>query len=513
MSGIPAPQDQVRQATFLIAGLLLVLVIAAPFAREPLANTEVLLPAYAAAIFVNELITSALLLALFSVERSRAVLVLAAGYLFSALTVIPWALTFPGVFPAWGVSEGLQTTAAIAALRRLGYPLFVLAYALLRDREPLRGSARWTIAGTVTGVATLAFGVTWLIIIGDNLLPTLMKDARNAAAVWYFVPPVAILFYATGAILLFARRRSILDLWLVVVLFTLLIEIVLLSYVSAGMRLSVGWWAGRLCGLVSASVVLLVLVLETTTLYARLAHLAFAERRSRANRLTAMEALSASIAHEVKQPLASMVTNADAGLRWLAKDSPQPEEAKAAFRRIVRDGHRASKVIDSIRTMFTKGAQERVPLNLNSRIEEVVEASEGELRLAGILLEADLEADLPPVIGNPVQLHQVVSNLVDNAIEAMRPVTGRRRVLRVTSKRHDSGEILVSIEDTGTGLDPAHEDDIFAPFFTTKPDGMGMGLMFCRSAVEAHGGRLWTAANVPHGACFRFSLPEAGKPI
>ena len=127
-----------------------------------------------------------------------------------------------------------------------------------------------------------------------------------------------------------ARRRSILDLWLIVVLCTLLIEIVLLSYVSVGMRLSVGWWAGRLCGLVSASVVLLVLLSETTTLHARLARSAFAERRSRANRLTAMEALSASIAHEVKQPLASMVTNADVGLRWLAKNTPQLEEAKAA---------------------------------------------------------------------------------------------------------------------------------------------------------------------------------------
>lgn len=303
-----------------------------------------------------------------------------------------------------------------------------------------------------------------------------------------------------------------LDLWLIVVLCTLLIEIVLLSYVSAGIRLSVGWWAGRLCGLLSASIVLLVLLSETTTLYSRLARSVSAERRARANRLTAMEALSASIAHEVKQPMASMVTNADAGLRWLAKDNPQLEEVKAALGRIVRDGHRASKVIESVRTMFMKGTQERVPLNLNSLVEEVVQASEDEFRLGRISLEAELDPELPLVIGNPVQLHQVVSNLVDNAIEAMRPVTGRRRKLRVTSRRQDGGEVLVSIEDTGTGLDSAHEDDIFTPFFTTKPDWMGMGLMFCRSAVEAHGGRLWASANVPHGATFRFSLPEAAEP-
>src|SRR3546814_3001302 len=150
------------------------------------------------------------------------------------------------------------------------------------------------------------------------------------------------------------------------VLCTLLIELVLLSYVSAGLRLSRGWWAGRFYGFISASVVLLVLLSETTTLYARLARSVSAERRAREDRLTAMEALSASIAHEVNQPLASMVTNADAGLRWLGRNSPELEEARAALRRIASDGPRAGTGIEGIRMMFKKSAKKRVPLNLRS---------------------------------------------------------------------------------------------------------------------------------------------------
>src|SRR5690606_32414798 len=144
-----------------------------------------------------------------------------------------------------------------------------------------------------------------------------------------------------------------------------LIDLVLLSYVAAGTRLSAGWWAGRFFGFTSASLVLLVLLLETTTLYARLARSISAERRAREDRLSAMEALSASIAHEINQPLASMVTNADAALRWLGRKSPDVEETTAALKRIVSDGHRAGQVIEGIRTMFKKGAQERVSLNLN----------------------------------------------------------------------------------------------------------------------------------------------------
>jgi signal transduction histidine kinase len=489
------------------------LVVTAPVARVSLTNTEILLPAYAAAVFLNELITAVLLLALFSVQRSRAVLVLSIGYLFSGLMVVPWALTFPGVFASLGLPEpGLQSTASIATLRRLGFPLFVLAYALLKNSDlsarsshaPVRGA----ILRSVAGVVAIASGFTWLIVTGDDALPQFMSDTRNVSELWQYVPATAVLLYLTGLIVLWRRQRSMLDFWLIIVLCTLLIELVHLSYLSAGIRLSVGWWAGRLYGLTSASLVLLVLLSQTTTLYARLARSVSAERRAREDRLVTMEALSALIAHEVNQPVASMVTNADAGLRWLGRTSPNLEETRAALKRIVSDGHRTGKVIEGIKTMFKKSAQERVPLNLNHLISDVLRRSQGEVQLGRVSVEAELDERLPLTTGNPTQLQQVVSNLTSNAIEAMSSVTDRSRVLRVRSERHAPGGVLVSVGDSGIGLDPEHKDQIFEPFFTTNRNGMGMGLMFCRSIVEAHGGRLWATDNVPHGAIFQFVLPH-----
>lgn len=509
----PPSRRQRRLAVCMLVVVAGALLVTAPVARVSLANTEIFLPAYAAAIFLNELITAVLLLALFSVQRSRAVLVLSIGYLFSGLMVVPWALTFPGVFASLGLPDpGLQSTASIAALRRLGFPLFVLAYALLKNSDPsVRNShapVRGTILRSVAGVVAIACGFTWLIVTGDDALPRFMSDTRNVSELWQYVPATAVFLYLTGLTVLWRRQRSMLDFWLVIVLCTLLIELIHLSYLSAGIRLSVGWWAGRLYGLISASLVLLVLLSQTTTLYARLARSVSAERRAREDRLVTMEALSALIAHEVNQPVASMVTNADAGLRWLGRKSPELEETRAALKRIVNDGHRAGNVIEGIKTMFKKGAQERVPLNLNQLISDVLRRSQGEVQLGRVSVEAGLDEQLPLTTGNPIQLQQVVVNLIANAIQAMNSVTDRPRVLRVRSERHAPGSVVVSVGDTGIGLDPEHKDQIFEPFFTTNRDGMGMGLMFCRSIVEAHGGRLWATDNVPHGAIFQFILPH-----
>jgi signal transduction histidine kinase len=488
------------------------LLVTAPFARAPLENTEILLPAYASALFVNELITAALLFALFAVQRSRAVLILAIGYLFAGLMVVPWTLTFPGVFTTLGLPDaGLQSTAAIATLRRLGFPLFVLAFALMKDSDPSvrvsYGSATRIIPGSVIGVGAIAYGLTWLIVTSDDALPRFMRDARSVSSSWRYVPATAVGLYVAGLIILWIRRRSVLDLWLMVVLCVLLIETLLLSYLGSGLRLSVGWWAGRLYGLVSASIVLVVLLSETMTLYNQLARSISSERRARESRLTAMEALSASIAHEVNQPLASMVTNADAGLRWLGNKNPDLEETRAALRRIVSDGHRADKVIKGIRTMFRKGAQERVPLDMNQIIEEVLNCNQRDALLGHVSVGAEVDKLLPLVIGNPIQIQEVIANLVANAFDAMNSIHDRARVLRVTCKRREPGGILVTVEDSGSGLEPKSKDRIFEPFFSTKSDGMGMGLMFCQAVIEAHGGRLWATDNVPQGAVFQFVLP------
>lgn len=509
-TALPTRREKQLAACVLLA-LVGALLVTAPFARIQLANTEILLPAYAAAVLLNELITAALLLALYFVQRSLAVLALSAGYLFTGLTVIPWAISFPGVFEALGVDMGLQSTASIAVLRRIAFPLFVLAYALLKGAGPLirspGRSVEIDILLSVAVVVVIVCVLTWLIAADDGALPTFMRDTRNISPLWQYVPPIAIFLYIAGIGALWFQKRSVLDLWLMVVLCTLLIEIVLLSYVSGGIRLSIGWWAGRICGLISASTVLVVLLSETTVLYARLTRSVAAERRTREARLSAMEALSATIAHEVNQPVASMVTNANAGLRWLSREGPDADEARAALERIVRDGHRAGEVIKGVRTMFRKGTRERALLDVNIPLVQAIMRSRAEASVDHVVIQTVLAENLPPIMGSRVQLEQVVSNLIANGLDAVRAVPEQNRVLLVSSSLQDAETVVVSVEDNGPGLDPEHDERIFAPFYTTKPDGMGMGLMFCRSVVEAHGGRLWAEKKKPRGAIFRFTLP------
>jgi signal transduction histidine kinase len=497
---------QLRLAGAVSVLLVVALLASLPYAREQTQGTETLLPAYAAALIVVELLTTALLLALFHVQQSRGLLLLAAAYLFSALMAVPWALTFPGVFDELMGDASMQGTASIAAIRRLSFPIIIIAYALLAEREYPAGVVRRMVLLCVAVVSGAAALLSWMILAYDQFLPRLMVDARNVSGLWVYIPAAAVALYLIGLVSLGLRRRSTLDIWLMVVLLTLLLEILLLSYASAGARLSFGWWSGRLFGLASASVVLLVLLAEATTVHARLARSIMAERRARQSRLTTMEALSASIVHEVTQPLATMVNNASAGLRWLAHDKPEIDEAQTALGRIVTEGHRAGILVASIRTLFTKRTQEREPLELNRMIEAVMDQSRDEGRLRNIAVSIDLADEMPPVLGNSAQISQTIVNLVDNAIDSMRR-TPKPRSLHVSSQSFGTGEVMVAIADSGTGLAAADKDRIFDPFFTTKPDGMGMGLMFCRTTIEAHGGRLLGADNEPRGAVFQFTLP------
>ena len=512
ISVVPPGRRHKRLAVLILLVLISTLILTVPFAHIYLAHTEIFVPAYAAAVFVNELITTTLLLVLFTAQRTTAILVLSMGYLFSGLLVIPWSVTFPDVFAQLGLPDtGLQSTAWIAILRRIGFPLFVLAYAMMGDnvlsvRNPLH-PVRRVIIGSIAGIVFLVCGFSWIIFTSDDALPELMRDARNVTALWKYVPGTAVVLYIIGIITLWRRRHSMLDLWLMLVLCTLLFEVILLSYIGAGLRLSVGWWVGRFFGFVSATVILLVLLSETTLLYTRLARSVSAERFTRESRLAAMEALSATIAHEVNQPLASMVTNADAGLRWLQKESPDLDETRSALQRIVSDGHRAGSVVTNIRTMFGKGTNERGPVDLKYLIDDVLRCSEGDANFRFVSLRTKFDDSVPLVTGNAVQLQQVIWNLTANAIDAMRTVKDRSRVLWVKCERLGLDSVLISVEDSGSGLAPDNKERIFEPFFTTKADGMGVGLMFCRAIVEAHGGRLWTTDNNPHGTIFQFTLP------
>jgi PAS domain S-box-containing protein len=228
---------------------------------------------------------------------------------------------------------------------------------------------------------------------------------------------------------------------------------------------------------------------------------------SHAARLATLGEMTASIAHEINQPLAGIASNGAAGLNWLNRKTPDLDEARDAFSRIVRDGARASDVIRGLRALAKKSGPQLARLDIDDVIREVLAVTTGELRREGVALQTDLAAGDRAVLGDRVQLQQVLLNLIMNGVEAMREVTERKRELIVSSTLADAGSVLVSVEDTGTGLDPAVAARLFEPFFTTKPEGLGMGLSICRSIVEGHRGRLWASPRVPHGAAIRFTVP------
>jgi C4-dicarboxylate-specific signal transduction histidine kinase len=225
------------------------------------------------------------------------------------------------------------------------------------------------------------------------------------------------------------------------------------------------------------------------------------------NRVTTMGQLTASIAHEVNQPVAAVVTNADAGLRFLAMQPPELHEVRQVLETIREDGNRAGEVIRRIHSLVKKMPTKKDPLDINNTISEVIDLTRGEALRNGVSLQIQLAKELPLIQGDRVQLQQVMLNLIVNALEAMSGVSERSRELLIGSGIDASSSVLITVQDSGPGLNPESSSHLFDAFYTTKPSGMGMGLAICRSIIEAHGGRLWAGAHVPHGAIFQFTLP------
>jgi C4-dicarboxylate-specific signal transduction histidine kinase len=304
----------------------------------------------------------------------------------------------------------------------------------------------------------------------------------------------------------------VLDLWLMVVMCAYLTEFFLITY-PVPARFSVGFYAGKVCGLLSGSLILFVLLYEITRLYAQMHR--ESERRyselqaelAHANRVATMGQLAASIAHEVNQPIAATVTNAQAALRWLNAQPPNVEEVREGLLRIVNDSNRAGDVIGRIRELIKKAPPRKERVDINEAVREVLELIRGEAVKNGASVQTQLADGLPFIEGDRVELQQVLLNVVINAIEAMSGVSDGVRELLVSTGKADSDCLLVAVRDSGPGFAPQTAERIFDPFYTTKPTGLGMGLSICSSIIAAHGGRLWASANLPRGAVVQFTLP------
>jgi signal transduction histidine kinase len=529
-----------------ISALLFVACI--PYVRVAMPASPAFVAIYNAVSILNDLTTSVILFGQFNILRSRALLLLASGYLFASLISVIQLLTFPGVFAAVGLlGAGSQTPLWLCIFWHGGFPLIVIFYALIdrSDRQivaPTRIAMTWAAAAVIGVVLACWFAATWGAE-NARILPPLL-DATGFTPWQRVVNLTDIVLVVVAFALLWARPRySLLNLWLMVVMGYWFCDITLSSYLNGG-RYDFGFYAGRIYGALAASFVLAVLVLENSRLYRRLAIAAgrlkeratellranqtlqseIAGRKqaeeglrqaqaelARVSRMTAMGELTSSLAHEVNHPISAIMINAETCLRWLSREVPNVERARTIASMIVKDGTRAAGTVARMQQLFDKGVLLREPVDVNDVIREMIVLLRGEAARHAVSIRTELMEDLSQVAGDRVQLKQVLMNLMINGIEAMNDGEGLRE-LTIKSERAESGEVAVSVSDTGVGLPPLPADQIFNAFFTTKPDGVGIGLSISRSIVEKHGGHLWATNNSSRGANFHLTLPGEGAP-
>jgi signal transduction histidine kinase len=515
LATLPPTRGQRRLALIIVGVLVVAFGAMLPFARMELAAVNSFVPTVQMALLINDLFTSALLFAQFTIVRARALLVLASGYLFTALIIVPHALTFPGAFAPDGLlGAGTQTSAWLYIFWHAAMPLAVIGYVLLKDSDEATAAGeppQRLIAVSALAMLLLVCALAVLAINADGLLPRMLPDATGVTRWGQALTGLLVLLGVVALALLWLRRRSVLDLWLMVVICAYLPEVAITAFLAAP-RFSLGYYLARLFSLITSSVVLIVLLSQTTALYTRLARSIIARRREREGQSIAMDAVTGSIAHEVKQPLAAIVANAEAGLNWLALPTPDLAEASIALTQIREVGMHAGQVIESTRAIFRNDRRRRAALDVNELINAILAFDSNDLQGRGVSLRLQLRERLPPVMADRVQLQQVVLNLIANAIDAMDAAPDRVRVLTVRSDIHETEDVLVSVEDTGPGIPADDAARVFEAFFTTKPSGTGMGLAICRSIVEAHEGCIWVAPGSLGGTVFCFTLPAQSRP-
>jgi len=499
-------QRQLTLAT--MAVLFLAFVAAVSFANVPLPASNGFIPYIQATMFVCDLITAILLFTQFSILRSAALLILANGYLFSALITGSHTLTFPGAFSAVGLlGAGLQTAGWLHVIWHLAFPASAIVYAWMKGGQGkyTTQSSKAAIFSSIGFVTGSVFALTWGIIAADEYLPRLFLDNITFAPLAVYTGRLTAVTCVIALLLLWLRQSSVLDRWVMIAIFATLLEMIMLSFIKE--RFSVGWYSVRLFGVTACTIVLIALLMETTRLYAKIAVSMRVMERERDNKLMSVQAVTAAMAHEMRQPLAGIAASGGAARRFLEQNPPDLVKARVALQRIVDASHRVSEVFDSIRALFGKRDRSERLIDLNQIVLDVTRSMQEELKTHFVEIQTDLALELPLMSGHEGQLHEVVTNLVQNALEAMRTTTNRNRVLRVSTARRNCKEVAVAIEDSGPGIEPERLDRIFEAFVTTKANGTGLGLAISRMIIERHGGQLTASSNGIGGALLQFVLP------
>ncbi len=509
LSTLPAGGAERRFALATVAVSTAIFLGLAPFAKVQLAPVPAFIPVYQSALAVNDLITAILLLGQFAILRSRALLLLACGYLFTAFMAGFHMLTFPGLFAPDGLlGAGPQSTAWIYMFWHGGFPLLVAGYVLLRDRPRGAGGQRWGVRSSVLGAVAAAFAaagaLTFLATAWQGALPPIMRGNNYTPAMIGVVTGVWLLSVAALVMLSLRKPHTVLDLWLMVVMCAWLFDIALAAVLNHG-RFDLGFYAGRIYGLLAASFVLVVLLLENSVLYSRLAASHGRERERTAQLQAAnreLEAFSYSVSHDLRAPLRAV----DGFARMLEDGYAHALDAEGKrLLGVVRDNsRRMGGLIDDLLEFSRIGraapARERIDMTVLAR--EAAAEAMGELRSAVEI------GELPAAAGDRALLRQVWLNLIANALKYSG--TRERPLIQIGGKAQD-GELVYWVRDNGVGFDMGYAHKLFGVFQRLHREdefpGTGVGLAIVQRVLERHGGRAWAEGTVGEGACFYFSLP------
>ena len=507
----PPDRRQIQLSFTIVGALLVALLIIFPLRSVQLGEIKTFVPVLDAFMLFSDLIIATLLYAQAAVFRSRGLTILASGYLFTALIMIPHALTFPGAFAAKGLlGAGVSTTAWLAIFRRLMFPLAVISYALLKAADSgkptnlVRRRPR-LIEGAIVA-ALLATAATLLATIGHDLLPPIFRNARDTVPTSLIVANVATIALTISAMgLLWRQEKSVLDLWLLVGLsgwmFQSLVNITLQT------RYTVGWYGLNGMTLAASLILMVALIAESNRLFARLALQTAARERERDARLMSLDAVTAAIAHEIGQPVTAARLSTSAGLDWLNRKGPNVAMAIKSMRAAIEAGDRIFEVINSIRATFSRGPSALSEFDPNDLVHETTALLHRDLAARNVTLQVDLYEAMPAIIANRVQLQRVLVNLLTNAIDSVSATRGRARHIEIRSRLLDSNHLVIEVSDSGVGISPEKMAHIFEPFVTSKPHGTGLGLWLSHTIVEEHGGQLWASAGEKRGATFHLQLP------
>jgi signal transduction histidine kinase len=505
----PPDQRQIRLGVAIVVLLYLASLPVLVVGGVRLPEVGPFIPTVDAIMFVGEVITATLLYSQASVFRSQALAILGAGYLYTALLLIPHALTFPGAFSRTGLlGAGVNTTAWIAILR---YPAFAIAVILYAHFKRVDSTAPPETEGSAPNIAAhiaaaiLLAGAATMLAASGSLPPFMVDHARVIQSQVIAYQATLSAFWVAAMVMLLRRRTSVLDLWLLVALAGWLLQS-LLNMVEEG-RFTVAWYWFYAITLFAHLVVMLALVTESTWLYARLALSMAASNREREVRLMSIDALAAAISHEIGQPLSAVATHQSASLKWLTAERPNVDRAIKSLRGAIEAESLAIDVIKSVRTTFARRTGVRTAVDLAELAHATAPLLESELASAGVALTFALGETTPTVLADRVQLQLVLINLLTNAIEAHLATADRPRNIAIRLAAQKDRGVVLEVSDNGAGMTREDMARAFDPFFTTKSNGAGLGLSLCRIVVEAHGGRIWASRGEDHGATFHVELP------